>query len=440
MTTWHEHAIWWHVYPLGFLGAEHVLPDGAQPQHRLRRLIDWLDYAVELGVSGLALGPIFTSASHGYDTLDYFTIDPRLGDRTDFDALVAAAHRRGLKIMLDGVFNHVGRDHPAFLRALDEGPDAPEGRLFHLTWPDRPGERPGYRTFEGHDGLVALNHDDDRVAELVTEVMRHWLHAGADAWRLDAAYAVPTGFWARVLPAVRADFPESYVVGEVIHGDYAQIVADSGMDAVTQYELWKAVWSSLNDRNLYELAHTLGRHNTLLETFAPLTFVGNHDVTRVATQVTDARHLPHAVVLLLTLGGTPSVYYGDEQGFEGVKEERLGGDDAIRPAFPAGPGDLPAGGWATYRLHQELIALRRRHLWLHRAQTRQLELSNEVLAYEVAGGLPDGGAGRLVVILNLGDAPAEVPAERATAVVAGGAEMRGDGRAQVPPHGWAVLE
>jgi cyclomaltodextrinase len=433
VTTWHEHAIFWHVYPLGLVGAEPVLDPAAPVRHRLPRLAGWLDHAVELGASALLLGPVFTSYSHGYDTVDHFTIDPRLGDRGDFDALVAAAHERGLKVVLDGVFNHVGSRHPAFLRALDGGPDHPEAGLFRLTWPEgaAAGTRPEYATFEGHEGLVALDHDAPAVAELVEEVMRYWLRAGADGWRLDAAYAVPPSFWAKVLPAVRAEFPEAYVVGEVIHGDYPGFVAASGVDAVTQYELWKAIWSSLNDRNLYELDHALGRHNALLETFAPMTFVGNHDVTRIASRLSDRRHLPHALAVLLTVGGTPSVYAGDELGLEGVKEERLGGDDAVRPAFPDRPDQL-AGDPEVLRLHRELISLRRRHPWLHRARTAPLELSNEFLAYEVTA-----AGERLVVVLNLGDGEAEVDAH-AGAVLAGRADLV-DGRARVPAHGWAVL-
>ncbi|PFG40934.1 cyclomaltodextrinase [Georgenia soli] len=435
MTTWHEHAIFWHVYPLGFVGAEPVLDPSAEPVHRLGHLTGWLDHAVGLGASAVLLGPVFTSHSHGYDTLDHFTIDPRLGDRADFDALVAAAHERGLKVVLDGVFNHVGSRHPAFLRALDGGPATPEAEMFRLTWKEGapPGTPPERETFEGHAGLVALNHDAPAVVELVRDVMRHWLRAGADGWRLDAAYAVPPSFWAKVLPAVRAEFPDAYVVGEVIHGDYAGVVAESGMDAVTQYELWKAIWSSIEDVNFYELDHALGRHNTFLETFAPMTFVGNHDVTRIATRLSDRRHLAHAHVVLMTVGGTPSVYAGDELALEGVKEERLGGDDAIRPVFPDRPDDLVGADTGMLALHRELIGLRRRHPWLHRARTTTLELRNELLAYEVAA-----AGERLVVVLNLADGDAQAPAQGATAVLAGTARTDG-GRAVVPGHGWAVL-
>ncbi len=439
MPGWVKHAIWWHVYPLGFLGAEGALPQDGEVRHRLPALEAWLDYAVELGASGLALGPVFRSSTHGYDTLDHFAVDPRLGDDGDFDALVHGAHERGLRVLLDGVFNHVGRDHPAFRRVVEHGPSAPEASWFRLRWPDGagPGTEPAYETFEGHDQLVALNHDEPAVADHVAEIMTHWLGRGADGWRLDAAYAVPDAFWAKVLPRVREAFPEAYIFGEVIHGDYAATVRGSGFDAVTQYELWKAIWSSIGDRNFFELAWALDRHNAFLDAFAPYTFLGNHDVTRIASRIEEERHLAHAVVLLFTLGGTPSVYAGDEQAFRGVKEDRPGGDDAVRPAFPAAPEDLAPHGWPVYRLHQELIGLRRRHPWLHEARTQTRHLKNEELVYETRS-----GEGALLVALNLAADAASLPAAGASGILAGEGTLAGHGegrQVELPAHGWAVM-
>ncbi len=434
MPGWVQDAVWWHVYPLGFVGAEREAPADGAVTHRLGRLTSWLDYAVELGANGLALGPVFASSTHGYDTVDHARIDPRLGDDADFDALVAAAHDRGLRVLLDGVFHHVGREHPAFRAVLEQGPAAPTADWFRLRWPHGPDAAPEYDTFEGHGQLVALDHSAPAVADWVTEVMTAWLDRGADGWRLDAAYAVPTSFWATVLPRVRAPHPDAYVVGEVIHGDYARVVQESGMDAVTQYELWKAVWSSLNDGNLHELAHALGRHDGFLGTFAPLTFVGNHDVTRIASRLTDVRHLPHALAVLFTVGGTPSVYAGDEQAFTGVKEDRAGGDDAVRPPFPETPAELAPFGWPTYRLHEQLIGLRRRHRWLHRARTTPLHRDNRQLSYATAA---DGQ--RLVVALNLADTPAEVPAPGGGAVLAGAGTVRQDA-VLLDAHGWVILK
>lgn len=430
MTSWSDHAIWWHVYPLGFTGAPMTAED-ASAGHRLRHIEGWLDYAVALGCSGLQLGPIFASETHGYDTVDHFRIDPRLGDDDDFDHLVAEARRRGLRVLLDGVFNHVGRGFPAFGRALAEGPGSPAARWF------RPGDGAGgFAVFEGHDHLVALNHAEPAVLDHVVRVMGHWLDRGASGWRLDAAYTVPLAFWREAVGRVRRAHPDAWFVGEVIHGDYASYVTEGGLDSVTQYELWKAVWSSLNDGNFYELAWALDRHRGLLDVFAPMTFVGNHDVTRLASRLADPRHLGHALAVLLTVGGVPSLYYGDEQALRGVKEERAGGDDAIRPAFPADPGDLPPDGMPVYRLHQRLIGLRRRNPWLVRAQTKVEHLANRAVALRAAG-----TGGEVVTLLNIGDTPVRFPLDVSRLTVAEdgtGRAVAGD-PALVPAHGWRVL-
>lgn len=444
MPDWVEHVMWWHVYPLGFVGAPDEAPPAGTPVHRLGHLEAWLDYVVGLGLSGLMLGPVFTSQTHGYDTVDHLAIDPRLGDEHDLRSLVDAAHARGIRVVLDGVFNHVGRGFGAFQQALADGPGGPADDWFRLTWPPGagPGTEPDYEDFEGHHALVALDHSSPVVVDHVVAVLNHWLDRGVDGWRLDAAYAVPAEFWAAVLPRVRAAHPDAYIFGEVLHGDYVAAVTEAGFDAVTQYELWKAIWSSLNDANLFELAWALERHNSFVAAFAPVTFVGNHDVTRIASRLTDVRHLPHAVVLLMTLGGTPAVYAGDEQGLRGIKEERIGGDDEIRPLFPPEPAELTPGGWDVMHLHQELIGLRRRHPWLHRSTTEVLTCTNGTLVYRArAAGPPDGPA--LLVTLNLQDDAAHLPVPGATAVLAGpGAQLHDAGPGawvEIPPHGWSVL-
>ncbi|WP_324650648.1 alpha-amylase family protein [Georgenia sp. H159] len=447
---WVQHAVLWHLYPLGFLGAEATRAEPDAPvRHRLRALEPWLDHAVELGASGLLLGPVFASVTHGYDTTDHLRVDPRLGDEADLVALVDAAHARGLRVVLDGVFNHVGQDFAMFQQALAEGPSSSAARWFRLHWPDPDapdgGGTPSHDDFEGHSALVALNHEEPAVAEYVEHVMTYWLDRGVDGWRMDAAYAVPPSFWAPVLQRVRARHPEAYVVGEVIHGDYQAIVAESGMDSVTQYELWKAIWSSLNDRNAWELDHALRRHADFTQTFAPLTFVGNHDVTRIASRLTDPRHLDHALAVLLTVPGTPCVYAGDEHGFTGVKEDRAGGDDAVRPPFPASPAELSELGRPVYHRHQELIGLRRRHPWLHTAQLEVLQVSDPFLVYAAREA---DGDGSLVVLLSTDDddvrwgLPAGVPVggDGPATVLAGTGTLADGGRTVVlPPHGWAVV-
>jgi cyclomaltodextrinase / maltogenic alpha-amylase / neopullulanase len=418
--SWVAHAIWWQVYPLGFVGAFPADQPPGPDEHRLRRLVAWFDHAIALGASGIALGPIFASRTHGYDTTDHFRIDPRLGDDADFDHVVAEAHGRGLRILLDGVFNHVGRDFPRHREAA-------------------PGWFSG-GTFEGHSELITLNHDNPEVADYTVDVMSHWLGRGADGWRLDAAYAVPQKFWATVLPRVRERHSEAWFVGELIHGDYAAVVDAAGFDSATQYELWKATWSSLNDGNFFELDWALQRHNEFLADFAPLTFIGNHDVTRIASRLQNPDHLAHALVIQLTVGGVPSVYAGDEFGLCGVKEERYGGDDAVRPEFGSPPIQLDASGARVWSLHQYLVGLRRRHPWLHAASTATLRLDNRHYVYRTSH-----GDDALLVALNIDDDPLrlalkELGVNRAE-VLAGSAAPRQEvvDEVVVEPHGWRIL-
>lgn len=407
---WVSHLIGWHIYPLGFCGAptrgDHAWvdkhdEDGAEKvTHRLRHLLGWLDYVQELGFNAIQLGPIFDSASHGYDTVDFFRIDPRLGDEEDFLAFTRAAHERGIKVLADGVFNHVSEHHPSFLRALEDQ-NCEEAQLFRIDYEQDP---PQAECFEGHGALVNLNHDSPEVAKRISEVMIYWGHRGIDGWRLDAAYAVPPAFWSKVLPQVRDEHPEVFVYGEVIHGDYAAIAEESGMDSVTQYELWKALWSSLKEKNFFELQWNLDRHKAFLDSFVPVTFIGNHDVTRIATQIGAEKALLAAVVLF-TVGGVPLVYYGDEQGYTGLKEEREGGDDQIRPAMPDSPEELSPLGEHACRVYHQLIALRRTYPWLHTARTEIDVLENEHLVYR---SINQEGEGHLQVELDIRDTPRAV--------------------------------
>ena len=352
-----DRTIWWHVYPLAALGAP--IRTEHDTAHRLRNLEPWLDYLVELGCNGLLLGPIFASATHGYDTLDHLRIDARLGDDSDVAWLIDECSSRGINLMLDGVFNHVARTHPWVA----------EGFAGDTDW-------------EGHGELATLHHADPRVRDAVVDIMCHWLRRGIAGWRLDVAYAVPPEFWREVLGRVREEFPDAMFLGEVIHGDYAAIAREGTLDAVTQYELWKATWSSLVDTNFWELAHALERHPADLLTN---TFIGNHDVDRIASTVGEDK-LILAAAVLMTVPGMPSIYYGDEQGFTGVRGESWSADDAVRPALPASPGELsPLGGW-IFTEYQKLIGVRRRHAWLTRARVEVLDKTNETISFACSDG------------------------------------------------------
>ena len=382
------------------------------------------------------LGPVARTGLRGRNprlhTVHHFAIDSRLGDQEDFDHLVAEAARRGLRIVLDGVFNHVGRSFPAFQAALAGGPGAPAARWFRR---DAVTGEYAFADFEGHTSSSPWTTKSPRSSTM-------WPRSWPTGWtgaRRDGDWTPRTRcrpFWAKVLPGIRESHPDAWFVGEMIHGDYAAYAADSGLESITQYELWKAIWSSLNDRNFFELAWALDRHNQVLDSVMPQTFTGNHDVTRLASQLTDERHFGHALAVLLTVGGIPSIYYGDERGFRGVKEDRAGGDDEIRPAYPASPAELPPDGWPVYRLHQRLVGFRRRHPWLVRARTTVEHLTNETIAFRAAG--DDAG---ILVLLNAGDTSFRFPVDVAGLAVAEAPDpgARPDDPAQVPAHSWVIL-
>ena len=285
--------------------------------------------------------------------------------------------------------------------------------------------------FEGHDTLVTLDHRSPCVQAFVREVMLHWLRRGIDGWRLDAAYAVPSDFWSAVLPRVRVEFGDAWFVGEMIHGDYVAYVERSGLDSVTEYELWHAVWSSLDNMNLHGLEWTLPRHAGFVEHFVPMTFLSNHDVTRVGSQVRDRRHLPHAVALLGFLPGVPSIYHGDEFGLEGVKQDRAGGDDAVRPALPAERGLFTNPHPELEEIYRRVIGLRRRNPWLVDAVTAVERVTNGHL---VVRSRARAGPEVLVLALNLTDTSYPLP-DGASVVTAEPAS--GDGG--FPARGWVVF-
>lgn len=378
---------WWQVYPLGALSAPiHERDFSTGVQHRLVKLTSWFEYVAGLGCTGILLAPIFESAAHGYDTLDHFNIDSRLGTNEDFDELVAAAKRHNLAIILDGVFNHVGRNHPLVTETLasqDFGADCP----IKIDWVDG---NPQCHFWEGNTDLVELNHQSPKVFDLVVKAMKFWLAKGAAGWRLDVAYAIPDDFLSAVIDEVRKEFPDVFVLGEVIHGDYCDITKAKRLDSVTQYELWKAIWSSIKDHNMWELAWAITRHNELAvragkelgfnNPLAWQTFIGNHDVNRIASVVSDAG-AALAAIFLFTLPGLPSIYYGDEQGFRGVKGEGIYTDYQLRPPLPDSPDQLAGFGNWLRQLYQQLIGLRRENLWLTNSFVEVVDKTDTTITY-----------------------------------------------------------
>ncbi|HVM09114.1 MAG TPA: alpha-amylase family glycosyl hydrolase [Acidimicrobiales bacterium] len=319
----------------------------------IRSLERWLDHVAALGCGGVLLTPIHHSSDHGYDTIDAFRLDPRLGSDSDFESFVGACRERDLVVVLDGVFNHAGR---GFVRP----------------------ELLSDRCWEGHDELVELDHSNPDVLVWAAEVAVHWLDRGASGWRFDVAYSMPRTFLGDLIRRIRQRHPEAFLFGEMIHGDYADLVSSTGLDSVTQYELFKAIWSSLNDANMWELAWALERHRAFASAFPPVTFLGNHDVTRIATNLQNAAHLPIALGVLMTVPGVPCVYYGDEFGWTGRKHRGPRGDDEIRPPLP------DAAVWdSTTEQHRNWITFRRERPWLTNAPLEVVGKTNTTLDYRV---------------------------------------------------------
>jgi cyclomaltodextrinase / maltogenic alpha-amylase / neopullulanase len=321
----------------------------------LSRLTGWLDHVAGLGCGAVLLTPIHASSTHGYDTVDAFALDERLGTDADLDRFVDACHAHDLRVLFDGVFNHAGRAFP------------------HPEWLSG-------RVWEGHDELPTLNHDLPEVLDWATAVGRHWLDRGGDGWRFDVAYSIPRPFLAELTGALKRSHPDAFLFGEMIAGDFAGLVRETSLHSATAYELFKGVWSSLNDANMWELAWALQRHATYAEQFPPVTFVGNHDVTRIATQLRDPRHLELALAVLFTVPGVPCVYYGDELGWTGEKKKGAGGDDAIRPPLPSGVASAE-----QLDQHRRWIAFRREHPSLTDAPLEVVDKTNSTLAYRVGG-------------------------------------------------------
>ena len=362
---WAQQAAFYHIYPYGFLGAPATNDGRSDPVPRLADLRQWYDHLSALGVSVLWLGPVFESRSHGYDTLDYFRIDRRLGDLALFQQVLDELHQRGFRVLLDGAFHHTSRDFFAFRDLLKNGPRSPYAEWYHVDWQ---GESPygdgfAYEAWEGHADLPRLNLANSETRGYILEVARMWLaDVGADGWRVDVAYELEPDFLWELRRACKAARSDCFLLGEVIHGDYRTWVAPDLLDAGTNYQFNTALWRSFNEGNLWELKAVMERawHTEwgLYRDIVLLNFLGNHDVTRILSRLDDPRHIYPALIVLFTAPGIPCLYYGDEVGLTGRKED---GDAALRAPMPLPSDEWPDAARDLYRETARLAHIRRRH-------------------------------------------------------------------------------
>ena len=333
---WAYENVFYQIYPLGFCGAPFE-NDGVL-EHRILKVNDWIPHIEKLGANAIYFSPVFESDTHGYNTRDYTKIDTRLGTNEDFQSVCKNLHKAGIKVVLDGVFNHVGRGFWAFQDVLEKRWDSPYKDWFHISFDGNSNYNDGlwYEGWEGNYDLVKLNLRNEDVIQHIFSCIKGWVEEfDIDGLRLDVAYCLDHDFLRRLRSFCDGLKPDFFLVGETLHGDYNQWMNDSMLHSVTNYECYKGLYSSFNSMNMFEINHSLlrqfGPDNwTLYKGKHLLSFVDNHDVTRVASILSNENHLPLIYALAFGMPGIPCVYYGSEWGAKARKEE---GDPALRACF-----------------------------------------------------------------------------------------------------------
>jgi cyclomaltodextrinase / maltogenic alpha-amylase / neopullulanase len=405
MTThWINDAIIYHLYPLRCLSAPENNNFLAAPVNRLEELTGWLDHLQYLGVNTLLLGPIFESTSHGYDTADLFHLDRRLGSDDTLRQFSRQLHERGFRLLLDGVFNHVGRDFWAFRDILEKGESSRfTGWFKNLQFGKSSpcGDPFTYESWAGHYSLVKLNLAHPEVRDHLLHAVSTWItEFGIDGIRLDTADVLDFGFMQQLTAYCRSLKPGFWLMGEVVHGDYTHWAKPPSMlDSVTNYECYKGLYSSFNDQNLFEIAYALNRQFGTVGMYKHLqlyNFVDNHDVNRLASQIKNPAHLKLVYSLLFSMPGVPSIYYGSEWGIQGMRSDHS--DKDLRPAIPVDRLYQPETDLEAFI--RQLIRFRQDNLALRLGDYQQLLVHNTHLAFR-----RNWEEDSVVVLLNAAENP-----------------------------------
>lgn len=400
MSTWYERGVFYHMYPLGMTGApKHN--DATEVTNRFKELDKWIPHIRSLGCSAIYIGPVFESASHGYDTRDYKLVDRRLGDNDSFRNFVAQCHQEGIKVVVDGVFNHTGREFFAFKDIQEKRRDSPYKDWYkgvNFDWQSPCGDSFGYEAWQGHFELPCLNLFNPDVRSYLFDVIRFWIDEfDIDGIRLDCANVLDFNFMKEMRSRTETMKEDFWLMGEVIHGDYSRWVNSEMLHSVTNYELHKSLYSGFNDHNFFEIAHNVRRLEAIGRQL--YTFVDNHDEDRIATKLKLREHLFPIYLCLFTLPGIPSIYYGGEWGIEGKRTNTS--DEALRPAIAI---DQESG------LHCELTDLiaqlgqiHSQQEPLHTGRYQELLLTNRQYAFA-----RQAGDSVIIAAVNNDDGPASL--------------------------------
>ena len=402
--AWYDEAVFYHIYPLGLAGAPKQ-NDYGEPVHRLNTLLPWVDHIKEIGGSALYIGPLFESVGHGYETTDYKKLDSRLGTNEDLTAFVAYCHEQGIKVIFDGVFNHTGRDFFAFkdIQANRENSQYKDWYCNVNFWGNNEyNDGFSYGNWGGFNLLVKLNQRNPEVQNYHFDTIRFWVDEfDIDGIRLDAADVLDFDFMKGLRRLANEVKPEFWLMGEVIHGDYSRWANPEMLHSVTNYELHKGLWSGHNDHNYFEIAHTMRRLQGLCHDTKLYLFSDNHDVERLPNKLRNKEHIRHIAILVYTLWGIPSIYYGSEFGIEGKKE--WGSDWPLRPCLNLDDyKDAEKTNFVT-SVYAKLGKLHAEYPELSSGEFKELSLTTQGYAY---ARVKDGEA--IVAVMNNGDTPVQM--------------------------------
>ena len=400
--NWYDNAIIYHIYPLGFCGAPKFNDFGDDVVYRLDKVLEWIPHFKEMNVDAVYFGPVFESVEHGYDTVDYKKIDRRLGDNNSFRFICDRLHENGIRVILDGVFNHVGRKFPQFVDIQEKGQASGYCDWFqNLNFGGQSpcGDPFWYEGWNGHYNLVKLNLRNVGVCDHLIDAINYWIESfGIDGIRFDAADCIDFDFFKRIRSFCKGKKPDFWLMGEIIHGDYNRWANPEMLDSVTNYECYKGIYSSHNDKNYFEIDYSINRQSGvnggIYKNINLYNFVDNHDVNRIASTVNNPAYLPLVYTLEYTMPGIPSIYYGSEYGVQGRKENNS--DDNLRPCLHL--ADMERENIDLYRHIVKLGRIYKAYPAVRTGYYERIQITNQQLLFKKVQ-----GDQTIYIALNLGD-------------------------------------